>query len=121
MLDEPNPHRRLQANIEILREVKEPYFDNLKQILQKLYSEFSQEKAVYIPSLSQQESCVNIAHLLRSYFGNLIEKFPKKDMNSNRINQDDFSSLLASAHLADHKFLSSFIKTQLLISHLENN
>ncbi|CAG9320257.1 unnamed protein product [Blepharisma stoltei] len=118
MLDEPSPQRRLQASTKILRDVKEPYFDNFKTVLNKLYAEFTQERTVYIPSHPQQNACKDIANLLRGCWGRLLEKFPRR--TSGRINPNDFSPVIESSHLADKKFLESFTKTQLLVSHLEN-
>lgn len=123
MLDEPRINKRVQAKDALVRDVKEPYAENLKQWLSVAYKHFASEKPIFLPSAAQRNAAAEIVKQTKQYWESLLITLPEVPPlvpGGNYLDVDGLSaSIMSVMPTPDHRFLKPFLQTQLFVNHVE--
>jgi hypothetical protein len=123
MLDEPKINKRVQAKDTLVREVKEPYADNLKQWLSVAYKHFVSDKPIFLPTAAQRNAASEIVKQIRTYWDSLLFGLPEAPPvvpGGNYLDVEGMSrSLISGTPAADQRFLQPFLQSQLFVNHVE--
>ena len=121
LLDDPRKEKRISARKEVMKEVREPYAENMKPYLNGLYKHFDESKLCYNPNEMQRRTCVEIAHELEKYFSSILESITEECLEGDNYLDIEFLSakLLHKHCVSDHSFLRNFLKSQIFIKAVE--
>ncbi|CAG9319379.1 unnamed protein product [Blepharisma stoltei] len=121
ILDEPKISKRILRTNAISKSVKEPFANNLKNVLSVPYKKFT-GRVCYTPSSDQKNAYDGIIDEIGRYWQSILELLPRQPsrLESKYLDIEELGKILIdNAPSGDVKFLEKVVSTQIFINAVE--